>query len=251
MTTISADIATSRVRLEDFIWSHRSRFEIRQDNIFAMSWGKITRRLTFLGLIEERYKALSRAYVENSKASQQLIEPGENRVSHELSAMFEEAQRLSIELHLQIESYYLFAKIILDDITRALEYYFGPARNLALDSHDNFCARLQKYASAKNLVVDPDLHDAALDLKRCISDIRDYQISHEKSPRTATGFSYGGSSSGVRLTISRFFPKESEQGHHVQTEDLSKLGQSLGLYINLVIAFIENNQTKTRLALKT
>jgi hypothetical protein len=53
-------------------------------------------------------------------------------VPPDIAALMSQSQGLTSDLHLEIESYYLFAKIILDDVARAIEYYFGPHRGLAL-----------------------------------------------------------------------------------------------------------------------
>ena len=37
---------------------------------------------------------------------------------------------LTTRLHLEIESFYLFAKILLDKVAHFVEFYFGPGRKL-------------------------------------------------------------------------------------------------------------------------
>jgi hypothetical protein len=63
-------------------------------------------------------------------------------VPPDIAALMSQSQGLTSDLHLEIESYYVFAKIILDDVARAIEYYFGPHRGLALDSHDGLAKRM-------------------------------------------------------------------------------------------------------------
>jgi hypothetical protein len=234
-------------RLSDFVASHRDRFEIKQNNIFAFSWGKVTRRLAFLDVIQARYMELSAAFIDNSKQMQALTKPGTHPTTQEQELLHQDGYRISIEVHLEIEAWYLFAKIVLDDVARAIEYYFGQARGLALDSHDDFCARIEKYAEAKSLIVAPELVAKAAELKQRISDVRDCQISHEKSPRTMQGTSWSGSG-GVCIQLGRLFPKEGELP--VQTEDLIELRAELEIYLDLVVGFIETNESKTRLPLE-
>jgi hypothetical protein len=189
-------------RLSRFIATHRERFSIADNNIFTFSWSKITRRIAFLDLIELRYHDASAAFLANSEAARKLVKPGTRPVSREQTKLHEEALPIGADVHLQIESYYLFAKIILDDVARALEYYFGAARGLSLDSHDDLVSKLDKYAADRGLSVAPVFLAAAADLKRRISDVRDYKISHEKSPRTMSGTSWSGVG-GARIMMTR------------------------------------------------
>lgn len=233
-------------KLSDFIASHRDRFDWKENNIFAFSWAKVTRRLEFLAVIATRYRELSAAFIANSEAARALAKPGTHPVTPEQAAIHQRGYQLTIQVHLEIEAWYLFAKIVLDDVARAIEYYFGPARGLALDSHDNLCARIEKYAEAKSLNVSPEFVAKVAELKRRISDIRDYQISHEKSPRTMQGTSWSGSG-GVCIQLGRLFPNEGEMS--VQTEDLIELRAELERYLDLVVAFVEVNESKSRLPL--
>jgi hypothetical protein len=72
----------------------------------------------------------------------------------------------------------LFAKILLDKIARAIEFYFGTVP----DSHDDFVKHLDRYVRAKDLSLPRGFKQDLQGLKREISDFRDYQIAHEKSP---------------------------------------------------------------------
>jgi len=143
-------------KLFDFIGSHRDRFEIEDSNIFAFSWAKITRRLAFLDIIEKNYRQASEAYIANTEACQNLIMPGVRSVGPELAALKQEGTGLSAELHLQIESYYLFTKIILDDVARAIEFYFDAARRLLLDSHDDLAKNLEGFAKIRCSMLTPN-----------------------------------------------------------------------------------------------
>lgn len=233
-------------KLIDFIGSHRERFELTHSNIFAFSWSKITRRLAFLDIIEGKYVEASSAFIANSEAARKLVQPGTHPVGPELQALHEAAIPLSAEVHLQIESYYLFAKIILDDAARAVEYYFGLARSLPLDSHDDLAKNLDGYAVARGLRVPPELSAAIADLKLRISDVRDYKISHEKSPRTMTGTMWDHDSGLTRIMMTRLYPRETDP-RQFETEPLPNLRQSIHNYLDQLIHFVLDNQTKTAL----
>jgi hypothetical protein len=135
---------------------------------------------------------------------------------------------------------------MLDVIAHAIEYYFGPARSLSLDSHDDLSKDFVKYAEVKGLNKDEAIHKKTTELKSLIADFRDYQIAHEKSPRTMKGTLYD-NDGNVRLGGGRLYPKESDV--QVDSSDLTKLRTALEGYVELVTTFIEANQDKTALKL--
>lgn len=235
-------------KLLEFITAHRERFEVTQNNVFAFSWSKITRRLAFLEILEKNYIEASAAFIANSDAARQLIKPGTHPVGPELAALHEAAIPLGAEVHLQIESYYLFAKIILDDVARAIEYYFGAARGLPLDSHDDLARSLAQYSAQKDITVAPELVAAIADLKRRISDVRDYKFSHEKSPRTMTGTMWG-EDQLARIVMMRIYPRGSDP-EQFDTEPLMILRQSIDDYLDRVVDFVTGNEAKTVLKLE-
>ncbi|MBC7577801.1 MAG: hypothetical protein H7312_10655 [Tardiphaga sp.] len=164
-------------------------------------------------------------------------------------ALLEELGTVGINVHLQIESYYLIGKIALDNIAHAIEHYFGSTRNMSLDSHDKLCKFFDSYLLAKGLVVRSEMRTQAELLKLRISNLRDYQISHEKSPRATPTFSHGKDpSKGVLMPILMAWPKDNQTNEHdLVTEDLTTLRLELDVYLDMVIAFLTDNQDKTHI----
>jgi hypothetical protein len=175
--------------------------------IFAFSWRKVVRRAGFLTLIEARYAAASAAYILHSQRQMKELEKlgtGPAPIPLHLAVLIEEGEALSAKVHVEIESYHLFAKIVLDDIARAIDYYFGPQRRLALDSHDDLTRHIRTYAVSRRLTLTDEFVAAIEELKLRICDFRDQNIAHEKSPRTLQGTTWspdgGARISGNRLT---------------------------------------------------
>jgi hypothetical protein len=233
--------------LSEFISAHRERFIIEHNNVFSFSFSKITRHWNFLEIIFERYVQTSDAFIENSKALRALTLPGTHRVTEEQAALMLAGSGLTTAVHLEIESFYLFAKIILDEIAHALEYYFGQARGLSLDSHDDLTKNLVAYAKAKGLAIPDEFETSVTNLRKRISDFRDYQIAHEKSPRTMRATIWG-PDGHVRMASNKLYPKEKDQ--QVDTESLSELKLALEDHVRRVINFIEVNADKTNLKLE-
>jgi hypothetical protein len=244
LTTRFLEGAQPMTAFSDFVGRHRDRFECRDSNIFAMAWGKVSRRLCYLDLIQNRYNDSSALFRANIDALRKAFAPGSHRITQEENKLYLEGVAINNDVQLQIESFYLFAKIVLDDVARAIEFYFGTARRLALDSHDDLAKRISKYAEAKSLAVDQALLNAIVHLKSRISDFRDYSISHEKSPRTMAGFAYNNTGGGMRIFLTKIYPQEGRD-QQVESEELEKLRPALDAYLELVIQFVETNEQKS------
>lgn len=233
-------------KLHDFIAKHRDRFSVEHSNVFAFSFSKVTRHWHFLEIIFQRYVEASAAFIANTKAMQALMRPGTHPVSPEQAALHSKGYNLTAAVHLEIESFYLFSKILLDEIAHTIEYYFGPVRGAPLDSHDDFTKNIQKYATNKGIILSDGFADAIMELKNRISDFRDSQIAHEKSPRTMRGTVWG-PDGYVRMASNKLYPKETDR--QADTESLDGLKVALEDYIGRVIGLIEANENKTRLTL--
>src|SRR5258705_7840637 len=93
----------------------------------SVAFGHISRYFVFLHYIVERYQAVSRDYVANIKTINEMFQRGVsgNSFIKEEAAVLDQGAVLHDRLHLEIESFYLFAKIFLDKIANFLEFYFG------------------------------------------------------------------------------------------------------------------------------
>ena len=197
--------------------------------------GQLRRYYCFLHVILSRYETESKNMAHHMQKS----------IDSEVVSMEDlEASVVSIyELQLDIESFYLFAKIFLDKIARFIEHYFGEqVRNQPLDSHDDLVKNLEAYSEAKRLNLPDGLMAAAKNLKTRVADPRDYQISHEKSPRTMHGIQLD-SDGHIKLTWHRINPKEVER-QGIRTEVLSELLIDVETYISMIVEMIKQNQPK-------
>jgi hypothetical protein len=229
--------------ITEFIRRGRDRFAVDDGNILAFSFGKVTRHLVFLEIIRQRYKEASAAFIGNSEAFRATIKPGgPYAMTQEQLRLQAEGWPLSNLVHLEIESFYLFAKILLDELAHAIENYFGPARGLSLDSHDDLAKSLRAYADVKGLTVPEEFEKAVADLRQRISDFRDQQIAHEKSPRTMRGTTWDATGE-VMLATNRLYPKDGDK--QVNSESLSSLASAIEGYIDHV-DLIETNQSRAR-----
>jgi len=90
-------------------------------------------------------------------------------------------------LHLRIETFYVFAKILLDNTGQAIEQFHGQGRAASLERHSKVKKNLEFYAEQKQLELPPDLLRLVAEVDEEIVRYRDRFVTHEGSPRTIHG----------------------------------------------------------------
>jgi len=161
--------------------------------------------------------------------------------------LMEESSLLMTLVHLEIESFYLFAKIFLDNVTRFLYVYFGQVEGVSLKSHHNLAVHHKRYCEVKSLVVPQGLSESIMLLKERICDYRDEEITHEMSLRTIKGTAWG-ASRDARIVGGTLYPREGDR--RATSEELPQLMDAINLYIRQVIMLVQSNKDKSRLRLK-
>ncbi len=236
-------------KLINFISEERSRFENKHNNMFAFCFGEVSRYYEYLLVIHERYRLESKEFMEITKAHQALIKPGTHPVTDDMMALFNKSTAISTKLHLDIESFYLFAKILLDKLAMAIEFYFGQGRGLSLASHDKLVKNFEQFSAIKSLVLDQELLTTSKKLKKDISDFRDYQITHVSYDRNArlTRGTLWDSEGNTKLLLNAIYPTENDR--QVETRLLNELITDIEDYIVKIVSFVQQNQSKTTLEL--
>jgi hypothetical protein len=112
----------------------------------------------------------------------------------------------------------------------------------SLDSHDQLVKNFQGFCESKELVLSPDFLSVANDLKTRISDHRDYQIQHEKSPRTlyATSFDRDG-----KTTIKQVRLNPTDKDREIESAPVGDLLAAAEQYLKLAIEMIRSNVDKS------
>lgn len=233
-------------KLSDFISVERARFENRYNNMFSFTFSEILRYYDYLQIILSKYKSISEKFADNFKAMQTAFK-GNGTVNDEQMKLLLNNRDIHTRLHLEIESFYLFAKILLDKIAIALQFYFGSARGLPLSSHDKLTKNFEGYLAVKRLTNDPKLLEEIKKLKEDISDFRDKQIQHIQDFRQgrvirATGFDGSGN---TRISLTTLYPTEKDKQYDSRL--LPEMLTEIEGYISQVIELIENNRDKTAL----
>jgi hypothetical protein len=200
---------------------------------------QVQRCATFVEEIRQR-SMVGHAYVLRSVATLARTctdhrQGGSGPGSPSIEQLMTQAQHATTCAELDIESFYLFAKILLDRLAGLVEFYFGPARRLSLASHDALTNNIEKYLSAKNLpALDPQLQAQTKEMRRRISDFRDYCISHDKAPGVHRGMSF-------TLAHAQLHVPSDKTGAAQNTEPVDRLYEAVGDYFDSWIAYLTTN----------
>jgi hypothetical protein len=230
--------------LSAFIQRERNYFETHDNNRFAMGFGDVLRYRQFLNVVVERHTICNNEFVRVMKEHETRFAPGSTRMTPGQSEWVNEWSRLSTLVQLEIETYFLLAKVLLDKVARFIEFYFGPARKLSLDSHDLLTKNFESYAAARGLQDTDQLRACLEPLKRDIADFRDYQIAHQKSPRITRGLLFSGTGE-VSMVASNIYPKANEA--QVQSRSIDLLEADLQIFLRETMTFLSSNRARTNL----
>lgn len=243
--------------LFDFIMTER--FQYADINVFAENLGPALRYYEFLLFIIDRYEEANKglAAVHEEERTLMPAKAGISRVTPEQGLLMVKSSELTTQLHLEIESFYLFAKILLDNVTRFLYVYFGLERGVGLKSHDALAKEHKKYFKAKGLVVPEGLSESIDLLKKNICDYRDKKISHELSIRTQKATAWSGSG-GARIVVGETRKDDNTAvvwrfafTFASTSAELPQLMDKINAYIGQVKTLIELNRVKARFQLKS
>jgi len=235
--------------LSTFIDAEREQYTVEDNNKFAYSLGRALTYYEFLLIVKRRYDTANKNLVPLSKELTEFLHTqGDEPLPAKQMVLLIRQQSLTLEMHLEIESFYLFGKIFLDEIAHFLQDYFGPAKNISLKSHNNLTKSWEKFRLAKSLVEPEGFSSILNPLQERIGDYRDRQICHERNQRVSKAI-LSDMTGQTELSSMVLNPKESDDERSAMSEDLSELMGLLDEYVNYVTALIETNRDKARFQL--
>src|SRR5437867_9230734 len=116
-----ADSVDMRELFAGFILHERMRYDIHDNNRFAISLGKVQRNHVFLHIIKDRYVRLTQQLSDLEVEMSQFIAPllaaqprGFAETSKELQELSRQIEKTATELHLEIETFYYVGKTLID-----------------------------------------------------------------------------------------------------------------------------------------
>jgi hypothetical protein len=142
--------------------------------------------------------------------------------------------QISNNIAMDIETFYVFAKIFLDRIAIFVEHYFGQLRGVSIHSHDKLAKNLLGFLQGHSIDASPGLQSTLSELKRRIANFRDYQIAHEQGSQTIRGTLWKPGEE-PRLVMAPAHPSTRKEGTvQAESESLCVLVAEIDLYIDCV-----------------
>lgn len=228
----------------------REYYEGHDNNKYAFSASQIDRYIEFLLLLNVQHQTTSNSYnkirIKMLKKLDSMKSNGDHVVDAELSDIFTNEREQSVMIQLEIESYYIYAKILLDKVAHFIRFYFGDQRDLSLKSHDKWVKSFDEYIAIKQLVCNRQMKEKIQELKEKISDYRDYQIEHNPNMRSIYSVGTDGEN---KITIAKntIYPKDSD--NFISSMDIEAITNLISEYITMIMELIVTNREKTKLEL--
>jgi hypothetical protein len=150
-----------------------------------------------------------------------------------------------------MESMFLFAKLLLDRSAYALQYYFGPIDGSGKKPLGGALMKVKtwnNYVAAKRLAQTAPFKIAAADVY-CVAKFRDDQIAHESDTKTCRG-GVTCTEDGLSLGFGLFYPKPGDKQHPHSLTAKDVLAK-LHTYFTAFIGLISANKDKTVLRVAT
>jgi hypothetical protein len=235
--------------VDDFMDSERWQYDDTDQNFFAFAVGQIGRYYYFLPIIRLRVEHEIREYLRlnaerrDSLAAGELRQLGENEVRALEAEMF-----LARQIQLDVESYYVFGKIVLNKAANFIEDYFGHTQDCSFKSHDKLIGCFERFVAARGLSIPPGLLALAKKLKTVLVDYRDKQIEHFHNPRRGVALAHA-PDEGVRLVATFLEPKDSDKG--AISTPIGELQNDIDAYVGAIWKLIQDNRSKSRFKLRT
>lgn len=237
-------------KLETFVEGERGHYTDNGNNRFSLALGQAVRYESFLRMILERHVETTmrfraaanvfQAYAENQVQAEMVTDP-------DVLSALGEMRFTTHYIQLDSESFYLFAKILLDRIANFLEEYFRPlhtqARGYSFRSHDAMTKKFAAFAAAQLLELPPSLQPLLVELKEKVSDYRDYQISHDSRMQIAHMTTWSRSDFVPRIVKSPVFTTDWQAGKKaVESAALEELMALVDRYLEAVCVLIARNR---------
>jgi hypothetical protein len=230
--------------LRRFVEAERSRLDHEDSHRLAFAFSQVDRYLTFMVLIADRCRESEVNFHDAEKARSEAEAAMWRREAVKLGPFVDRTTEAYWRIQLDVEAFYMFAKILLGRIANAVEFYFGQGRAASLASHDCLRKNLRAFANQKGLAVDAEFLETAERLQRDIVEFRDKQVEHQTNPRATRGLQYT-QDGPVRVSCTSLFP--TERDHQVNSKPVQDLEGDVTDYLRQTIVFLNANRDKARL----
>jgi hypothetical protein len=225
--------------------AEREHYASDSANRLVASWQQAAKYYEYLEVVVGRHATESQQLVSSLASVDNSLHGRSGDMSPEQVALIRASGRLSILVHLEIESYYTFAKILLDKLALVIQDYFGAERGHSLVSHDKLRKGIVNFAEKKRLALPSDLVLLLDELQRRVVDYRDKQINHSYNQRLLryTIFDMHGD---TRIGGVEVYPTNTSSSNFPSSESIPQLTERIDVYIDRVMELISSNRDRTR-----
>ncbi len=235
-------------RIAAFMETRDHRQDTQTWNLLNASFGGWLRYRNFLGVIRDRYVEASEAHTHAWQLLHESIERGSTvgerqSFTQDQQEEYDRIAQHSLRIHLEIESFYIFAKILLDRTASTFGFCFfrDPKwRHARLIKDIQTVAARDKLTGELDIILEP-----AKQLRDRVGAYRNERIVHVQEPRMIFGTSWS-PTSRVKIVPIVLYPSpgEAEKIQH-STADLDELLASLDAYMTTMLGFFDANAAKS------
>lgn len=214
---------------------------VQTRRIFANSVSTWIRYRDFLRITRDRHTRTSTRFGMAIKAALQGGDPA--LVMKHVAATIQ----MQSNLHLGIESTYLFGKILLDRIADSFAYFFGLNWTRMGSTHVALAQDFKRACKAHNAsVLPPDLFKMIEALNQRLIRYRNHLIEHPSDPRL-TKMTISSATGKVRIapTILEFYADGKNPFLGRDTENVEDLLRSLDEYMLAMLQFFRANKVNS------
>ncbi len=225
-------------RIQAFITSvllkHR---DVKAVNTLIKRFNTCVRYLHFLQIIRARYEAVNPLYMAALERWHSHNWSGPRTMTSEELLEQQRMGDLGVELHLEIESFHVFANILLDRIADTVRYYFWRKPKW---SHHQLKLRFHKICASRSLTKKPTNLSEMFSRLQPIVDYRHDWIVHTSDPNLSHATAWG---PNKKATILPSVAGKAIVEH--QPEDLDTLFSDIDSYITAIVEFFKTNIDKS------
>jgi hypothetical protein len=243
----------TRERLDAFVEAELDRLDTRDGNILNAYANQIRDLIRYLEVTAAEYDQATRAWFDSLEkwnaevlANIEAHGGGSSEETAEGAKLRKEVAEAGLIVYLRIETFYLFAKILIDKLARLIPHYFGSARGVGLRAHSSIADHdaLPRFAKQKGLTaVPPSLAALIEEVGRRVSDYRDRWITHAYSPRTLRGIAFMLDTQEAAIMTTPLYPRDDSETS-TQSDTPRTLLPLIGSYVIEPLDYFESNRDK-------
>ena len=145
------------------------------------AFGHVLRGYRYLELIHERFVPTAKRYKERLAQLISKMDPAFEgdaiTYDEQMAGMYADMGDLLDIAHVDLETFYLFSKTVLERVAQYIQMYFGPEPKLPVNTHEKLRANFAEYAAKRGIVVPEDFNEK-------LAQVTDFIYTHKSDAAT-------------------------------------------------------------------